>query len=111
MIACPSCSSEIPETSRFCLTCGNAVASPAAPGTARGSPAPGPPSERMTPAEIAEAETLLKPPMRDPTPTSTRGSRPLSASSVDHGRFTPGEIVADRYRIIEQIGKGGMGEV
>src|SRR5206468_5160953 len=93
-----------------CLTCGSPVASPASPG-----PAPLPPAGRSSsgtgPADIAEAETILKPAMRLPTPTSARGSRPLSSSSVDHGRFTPGEIVADRYRIIEQIGKGGMGEV
>src|SRR4029078_8026190 len=29
----------------------------------------------------------------------------------DHERFIPGHVVAGRYRVIEQIGRGGMGEV
>jgi serine/threonine-protein kinase len=107
MTSCLSCSSQIPETSRFCLSCGAPVGSPA---NVSGS---------------EDAETQLRTPGRTPdraaagrgaqtpaaNPRSTNVSRALSASSVDHGRFTPGEIVADRYRIIEQIGKGGMGEV
>ncbi|MCL2648153.1 MAG: protein kinase [Phycisphaerales bacterium] len=35
----------------------------------------------------------------------------VHASTVDAGRFTVGAIVADRYRIIELLGRGGMGEV
>ena len=37
----------------------------------------------------------------------------LTPRAVDlpYGRFSPGAILASRYRIIERVGKGGMGEV
>ncbi|HJS74948.1 MAG TPA: serine/threonine-protein kinase, partial [Vicinamibacteria bacterium] len=33
------------------------------------------------------------------------------AVDIPYGRFTPGAILLSRYRIIERIGQGGMGEV
>ena len=41
--------------------------------------------------------------------TRARSSDPASDST--HGRFSPGEILSSRYRIVERVGKGGMGEV
>ena len=52
------------------------------------------------------------------TPTPAAAAAPKSSSgwlsssdSISHGRFAPGMLLDGRYRIIEMLGKGGMGEV
>jgi hypothetical protein len=51
----------------------------------------------------------VAPPLASPIEVDN-GSAPSSDGS-HHGRFLPGSKVAERYRIVSLVGKGGMGEV
>src|SRR5438552_2857901 len=106
---CAKCGAKISATGRFCSSCGEAVDTDSG-ATFLGDEAslegptiaPGPPSSRKTPL----------PHLSPRTPRTALSSNPISSSDpIGGGRFTPGQIIAERYRVVALAGRGGMGEV
>src|SRR6266498_2741972 len=91
LIRCPTCSTEAPETARFCPSCGEAISSFSQMPTGLATPS------------VAEAARRRA--------GSSHVGRLASSDSIEAGGFTPGAILAERYRIIGLLGRGGMGEV
>jgi serine/threonine-protein kinase len=90
--ACLRCSAAIPDSARFCPECGEAVSSVSQLPTNLASPS------------VAEAAQRR-------SPASSPVGRLASSDAIEAGGFTPGTVLAERYRVIGLLGRGGMGEV
>src|SRR5437667_3608930 len=78
---CPSCHKEIPANAASCSGCG---------------------------FSFDDATQKLAP---ESPPRKSQKQSATSFDSIDDARFVPGTMLAERYRIVGLIGRGGMGEV
>ncbi len=106
---CTKCGAQVSAGGRFCSSCGGAL-DPDAGTTLIGdeSSLEGATRGPLTPAPRKMALSPFPP----RAPRSLSSSNPLSSSDpIGGGRFTPGQIIAQRYRVVALAGRGGMGEV
>jgi hypothetical protein len=104
---CAKCGAQVSANGRFCSSCGEAV-----------DPDTG---ETLLGDEASLGGATIAP--ESPAPRKTTSSRPstrtprtatnplTSSDPIGGGRFTPGQIIAQRYRVVALAGRGGMGEV
>jgi hypothetical protein len=111
---CSACGESHSPQGRFCSACGAALDhDPEATVLGKDPVAQGVTLDSATPQ-------ILPPPRRIAARTPLPRVRPrarsdspglLSSDPISGGRFVPGQIVGERYRIVALAGRGGMGEV
>src|ERR1700684_222003 len=111
---CSSCGAQVSSSGRFCSTCGggldlNAAATIDSNDLSVEQETIAPPVSQPTPGKPSSAHTPARP-SRSPS-GSGAGAKLTSSDPLSGGRFTPGQMMAERYRVVSLAGRGGMGEV
>jgi len=107
---CSSCGAQLSSTGKFCSACGQPVGL-SSDATALGDE-PGFEGETLAPPTPRKTPLPPRTPSQRPTrPPSASGGVLSSSGAIGGGRFVPGQIIAERYRVVALAGRGGMGEV
>jgi serine/threonine protein kinase len=101
---CPTCNKTIPALATSCPSCGSSFDDSVSTQIfdSASIAAVDPPAREKGPDRASSTDSTAK-------VSRTRSSNSLD--SIDDARYVPGEMVAERYRIVGLLGRGGMGEV
>ncbi len=111
---CISCGTQIAEHARFCANCGTRVDIDTNATILGDQALLDSNLETIRPEPQPTVRGSSPQPVRTPVrPRPAPPSNPILTSSdpIGGGRFTPGAIIGERYRIVALLGRGGMGEV
>ncbi|MGC1417879.1 MAG: serine/threonine-protein kinase [Candidatus Acidiferrum sp.] len=110
---CSSCGAQVSSSGRFCSSCGGALdlntAATIDSDELNGAQETIAPPSTPLPRKPSSAPAPVRPAR---TPSGSGSSGKLSSSDpIGGGRFSPGQMIAERYRVVAIAGRGGMGEV
>jgi hypothetical protein len=108
---CSACGVKNPTQARFCSACGASLNHDAEATIVGDDPDAVAAGTTLDPTTPRRPPQTPAPAPRTPRAPSHPSASLLKSDSIGGGRFVPGQIVAERYRIVALAGRGGMGEV